>query len=40
MRVQQLIEDDLNKSFAKHTNKSTLVTRGADTQVAYQRPSD
>ena len=25
MRVQQLIEDDLNKRSAKHGNKSTLV---------------
>ena len=33
MRVQQLIEDDLNKrSSAKHINKSMLVCRGADTQ--------
>jgi hypothetical protein len=32
IRVQQLIEDDLNKCFAKHANKSTLVARGADTQ--------
>ena len=31
MRVQQLIEDDLNKRSAKHANKSTLVARGADT---------
>ena len=41
MRVQQLIEDDLNKCSAKQANKSTLVARGADTQlgsiVAYQR---
>ena len=33
MRVQQLIEDDLNKRSAKHANKSTLVARGADTQL-------
>ena len=33
MRVQQLIEDDLNKCSAKHVNKSTLVARGADTQL-------
>ena len=32
MRVQKLIENDLNKRSAKHTNKSTLVARGADTQ--------
>ena len=30
---QWLIEDDLNKHSAKHTNKSTLVIRGADTQL-------
>ena len=29
---QWLIKDDLNKRSAKHTNKSTLVARGADTQ--------
>ena len=33
MRVKQLIEDDLNKRSAKHANKSTLVARGADTQL-------
>ena len=33
IRVQQLIEDDLNKCSAKHANKSTLVARGADTQL-------
>ena len=33
MRVQQLIEDDLNKRSAKHANKSTLVAKGADTQL-------
>ena len=33
MRVQQLTEDDLNKRSAKHTNKSTLVATGADTQL-------
>ena len=32
MRVQQLIEDDLNRS-AKYANKSTFVARGADTQL-------
>ena len=32
MRVQQLIEDDLNKRSAKHTNKSKLVARGAHAQ--------
>ena len=26
-------KDDLNKRSAKHANKSTLVTRGADTQL-------
>ena len=30
MRVQQLIEDDLNKRSAKHANKSKLIARGAD----------
>ena len=30
---QWLIEDDLNKRSAKHTNKSKLVARGADTQL-------
>ena len=30
---QWLIDDDLNKRSAKHTNKSTLVARGADTQL-------
>ena len=30
---QCIIEDDLNKRSAKHTNKSTLVARGADTQL-------
>ena len=30
---QWLIQDDLNKRSAKHTNKSTLVARGADTQL-------
>ena len=35
MRVQQLIGDDLNKRSAKHANKSTLVARGADTQLGY-----
>ena len=30
---QWLIEDDLNKRSTKHTNKSTLVARGADTQL-------
>ena len=33
MRIQQLIEDDLNKRSAKHINKSMLVARGADTQL-------
>ena len=33
MRVQQLIQDDLNTCSAKHANKSTLVARGADTQL-------
>jgi len=33
MRFQQLIEDNLNKRSAKHINKSTLVARGADTQL-------
>ena len=33
MRVQQLIEDALNKRSAKHANKSTLLARGADTQL-------
>ena len=33
MRVQPLISDDLNKRSAKHTNKSTLVARGVDTQL-------
>ena len=33
MRVQSLIEDDLNRGSAKHANKSTLVARGADTQL-------
>ena len=33
MRVQQLIENDLNKLSTKHANKSTLVARGADTQL-------
>ena len=36
MRVQQLIEDDLNKRLnanANNANKSTLVARGADTQL-------
>ena len=33
MRIQQLIEDDLNRRSAKHSNKSTLVARGADTQL-------
>ena len=33
MRVQQLIEDDLNKRSAKQTNKSTQDARGADTQL-------
>ena len=33
MRVQHLIEDDLNKRTAKHPIKSTLVARGADTQL-------
>ena len=33
MRVRRLIEDNLNKRSAKHTNKSTLVARGADTQL-------
>ena len=33
MRVQKLIEDDLNKRSAKHANKSTLVARSADTQL-------
>ena len=32
MRVQQLIEDDLNKRSAKHPNKSTLVARGGNKQ--------
>ena len=30
---QWLIEDDLNKRSAKHTNKPTLVARGADRQL-------
>ena len=33
MRGQQLIEDDLSRLSAKHSNKSTLVARGADTQL-------
>ena len=33
MPVLQLIEDDLNKRSAKHTNKSTLLARGVDTQL-------
>ena len=33
MQVQQLIEDDLNKRSVKHANKSTLVAKGADTQL-------
>ena len=35
MRVQQLIEDDLNKRSVKHASKSTLVARGADTQLEF-----
>ena len=30
---QWLTEDDLNKCSTKHTNKYTLVARGADTQL-------
>ena len=40
MHIQQLIEGDLNKRSANHTNKSTLIARGADTQlgsIAFQR---
>ena len=33
MRV--LINDDLNKRSAKHANKTTLVARGAGTQLRY-----
>ena len=33
MRVQQLIEDDLNNRSAKQANKSTLVARGTDIQL-------
>ena len=33
MRVQYLIEDHLNKRTAIHANKSTLVARGANTQL-------
>ena len=33
MRVQQLIEDDLNKRSVKQANKSTSVARGADMQL-------
>ena len=35
MRVKQLFEDGLNKRPAKQANKSTLVARGADTQLRY-----
>ena len=35
MRVQQLIEYDLNKRSGKHANKSTLVAVGADTQLGF-----
>ena len=35
MRVQPLIEDDLNKRSAKHANKSSLVAKGTDTQLGY-----
>ena len=34
MRVH-LIKDDLNKRSAKHANTSTLVARGADTQLDH-----
>ena len=37
MRVQQLIENVLNKRSARHANKSTLVARGADTQLDLSR---
>ena len=33
MRVQQPIEDDLNKHSANHFNKSMLAARGADTLI-------
>ena len=33
MRVQQLIEDDLNKRSVKLAHKSTSVARGADMQL-------
>ena len=33
LQGQWLIEDDLNKRSANHTNKSTLVARGADAQL-------
>ena len=33
LRGQWLIEDDLTKRSTKHTNKSTLVVRGANTQL-------
>ena len=32
---QWLMEDDLDKRLAKHTNKSTLVAKGTDTQLGY-----
>ena len=35
---QWLIEDDLNKRSAKHTNKSTLVARGANTHSCILAP--
>ena len=35
MRVQQLLDDDLYKRSAKQANKSTLVSRRADTQLGY-----
>ena len=35
LHVQLLIEDDLDMRLAKHTNKSTLVARGTNTQLGY-----
>ena len=37
MRVQQLMEYDLNKRSAKHINKSTLVARVPDTGHTKRR---
>ena len=34
-RIHIYEKDDLNKRSAKHANKSTLVARGADTQLGY-----